>query len=111
MSNVLAGIGRGQLKVLDKRIKKKKYIFEYYKRELSSLDGIEFMPVNGWNKPNYWLSCILLNGQVKPIDVMEALEKENINIILLRSFSCGLYKLFYFADSNSFGSLPSLLFF
>ena len=78
MSNVLAGIGRGQLKVLDKRIKKKKYIFEYYKRELSSLDGIEFMPVNGWNKPNYWLSCILLNGHVRPIDVMEALERENI---------------------------------
>lgn len=78
MSNVLAGIGRGQLKVLDKRIEKKKYIFEYYKRELASLDGIEFMPVNGWNKPNYWLSCILLNGQIKPIDIMEALEKENI---------------------------------
>src|SRR5690606_30817870 len=78
MSNVLAGIGRGQLKVLDQRIKKKKYIFEYYKRELGSLDGVEFMPVNEWNEPNFWLSCMKLNGRVRTLDVMEALEEENI---------------------------------
>ncbi|WP_353095818.1 DegT/DnrJ/EryC1/StrS family aminotransferase [Tissierella praeacuta] len=78
MSNIVAGIGRGQLKVLDKRIEKKKYIFEFYKRELGELDGVEFMPINEWNKPNYWLSCMVLSGQVRPIDIMEALEKENI---------------------------------
>ena len=78
MSNVLAGIGRGQLKVLDRRVAKKKYIFEYYRRELGGLDGIEFMPVNDWNEPNYWLSCITLNGKVKPIDIIEALEADNI---------------------------------
>src|SRR5690606_3946188 len=78
MSNVLAGIGRGQLKVLDQRIKKKKYIFEYYKRELGSLDGIEFVPVNEWNNPNFWLNCMTLNGRVRPLDIMEAVEKENI---------------------------------
>ena len=78
MSNILAGIGRGQLKVLDKRVEKKKYIFEFYKRELSELEGIDFMPINEWNEPNYWLSCITLHGKVKPLDIMEALEKENI---------------------------------
>lgn len=78
MSNVVAGIGRGQLKVLDKRVEKKKYIFEFYKRELGELDGVEFMPINDWNEPNCWLSCITLSGQVRPIDIMEALEKENI---------------------------------
>lgn len=78
MSNIVAGIGRGQLKVLDQRVAKKKYIFEYYKRELGGLEGIEFMPVNEWNEPNYWLSCITLNGDVKPVDIMEALEKKNI---------------------------------
>ncbi|HHU83462.1 MAG TPA: aminotransferase class I/II-fold pyridoxal phosphate-dependent enzyme [Firmicutes bacterium] len=78
MSNVLAGIGRGQLKVLDQRVAKKKYIFEYYKKELGGLDGIQFMPVNDWNEPNYWLSCITLNGKVKPIDIIEALEADNI---------------------------------
>jgi len=78
MSNVVAGIGRGQLKVLDQRVAKKKYIFEYYKRELGQLEGVDFMPINGWNEPNYWLSVMTLKGRVRPLEVMEALEAENI---------------------------------
>lgn len=78
MSNVVAGIGRGQLKVLDQRVAKKRYIFEFYKRELGGLEGVEFMPINGWNEPNCWLSCMTLSGQVRPLDIMEALEKENV---------------------------------
>lgn len=78
MSNVVAGIGRGQLKVLDQRVDKKKYIFEFYKKELGHLEGVEFMPINEWNEPNYWLSVMTLKGKVRPLDVMEALEKENI---------------------------------
>ncbi|MDR6878346.1 dTDP-4-amino-4,6-dideoxygalactose transaminase [Bacillus sp. 3255] len=78
MSNVVAGIGRGQLKVLDLRVEKKRYIFEFYKRELGGLEGIDFMPSNEWNKPNYWLSTITMHGKVRPITIMEALEKENI---------------------------------
>ncbi len=78
MSNIVAGIGRGQLKVLDKRVEKKKYIFDFYKGELGSLDGVEFITVNEWNEPNYWLSVMTLSGKVRPLDIMEALEKENI---------------------------------
>lgn len=78
MSNISAGIGRGQLKVLDQRIAKKKYIFEFYKREFAELSGIDFMPINQWNQPNYWLSCITLSDTVKPFEIMDALEKENI---------------------------------
>lgn len=78
MSNVVAGIGRGQLKVLDQRVKKKNYIFEYYKRELRGLEAVEFMPINEWNEPNCWLSCITVKGKVTPLDIMMALEMENI---------------------------------
>lgn len=78
MSNVLAGVGRGQLRVLDKRIEKKKYIYDFYKQELGYLEGLELMPINDWNKPNYWLSCITLSGSVRPFDIFYALEKENI---------------------------------
>jgi dTDP-4-amino-4,6-dideoxygalactose transaminase len=78
MSNVVAGIGRGQLKVLEQRVEKKKYIFDFYKKELGDLDGVKFMPVNEWDEPNYWLSSMTLRGHVRPIDIMEALEKENI---------------------------------
>lgn len=78
MSNILAGIGRGQLKVLEQRIAKKRYIFEFYKRELGDLTGIDFMPINEWNEPNCWLTCIILNGRVKPLDIILALENDNI---------------------------------
>ncbi|WP_159882491.1 DegT/DnrJ/EryC1/StrS family aminotransferase [Paenibacillus puerhi] len=78
MSNVVAGIGRGQLKVLDRRVEKKRYIFEFYKKQLSALNGIEFMPSNTWDEPNYWLSSVTLSGKIRPIDIMDALEKENI---------------------------------
>jgi dTDP-4-amino-4,6-dideoxygalactose transaminase len=78
MSNVVAGIGRGQLKVLNQRVAKKNFIFQFYKRELGGLEGIEFMPSNEWDEPNYWLSSITLSGKVRPIDIFEALEAENI---------------------------------
>ncbi len=78
MSNIVAGIGRGQLKVLDKRVEKKQYIFDFYKKQLSVIKDISFMPINEWNKPNCWLTCITLNGKIKPIDIIEALENDNI---------------------------------
>lgn len=78
MSNIVAGIGRGQLKVLDQRVVKKKYIYEYYKRELGGLEGVDFMPINDWNEPNYWLSVMTLSGRIRPLDVMVRLEEENI---------------------------------
>ncbi len=78
MSNIVAGVGRGQLKVLDNRVKRKREIFEFYKSELGTLDGINMMPSNDWNQPNYWLSCITLSGAIRPLDIILALEKENI---------------------------------
>lgn len=78
MSNIIAGIGRGQLRVLDRRIQKKKTIFEFYQSRLSDLEGLEMMPANPWSSPNCWLSCMLLTGKIRPIQVIEALGKNNI---------------------------------
>jgi dTDP-4-amino-4,6-dideoxygalactose transaminase len=78
MSNIVAGIGRGQLKVLNQRIRKKKYIYEFYARELSTLTDVSMMPIKEWCEPNYWLSCIRLCGEVDPQDVIQELDKENI---------------------------------
>lgn len=80
MSNIVAGIGRGQLRVLDERITKKKDIYETYKEAFKDIDDIEMMPVCDYNEPNYWLSVMTLNkdSKIKPIDIMLALEKENI---------------------------------
>lgn len=78
MSNISAGIGRGQLNVLEQRITKKRYIFDYYRGELSGLEGLSFMPINDWDEPNCWLSVIQLSGDIRPHQVMAALEAENI---------------------------------
>ncbi|WP_330857575.1 DegT/DnrJ/EryC1/StrS family aminotransferase [Exiguobacterium sp. SH1S21] len=78
MSNVVAGIGRGQLKVLEQRVQRKKEIFEFYKTSLAEIEEITFMPVNDWDQPNYWLSCATIEGDISSSDVMDALEKANI---------------------------------
>lgn len=80
MSNIVAGIGRGQLRVLEDRIAKKKEIFEAYKEAFKEIEDIEMMPVCEYGEPNYWLTTITLseNSKVKPLDIILALEKENI---------------------------------
>ena len=80
MSNIVAGIGRGQLEVLDERIAKKKEIYQNYKEAFKDICDIEMMPICEYNEPNYWLSCITLKEEsiIKPIDIMMALEKDNI---------------------------------
>ncbi|GEL07217.1 DegT/DnrJ/EryC1/StrS family aminotransferase [Salisediminibacterium halotolerans] len=78
ISNVVAGIGRGQLKVLNKRVEQKKNIFHHYKQELGHLEGISFMPENDWDDPNFWLSAMTINNGINPTIIMDELEKENI---------------------------------
>ena len=80
MSNVLAGIGRGQMKVLENRIAKKNEIFEKYKEAFKDIKEIEMMPENENERSNEWLSAMTLKetSKVKPLDVILALEKENI---------------------------------
>lgn len=78
MSNIVAGIGRGQLKVLEDRVQKKQYIFNYYKDRLEKYDGIKMMPLNEWDRSNCWLSCLTMDKTIHPIEIIEALEKNNI---------------------------------
>lgn len=80
MSNISAGIGRGQLRVFQSRINKKKDIYYFYKEAFNDIKDIEMMSICDYNEPNYWLSCITLKetGKVRPLDIMMALENENI---------------------------------
>lgn len=80
MSNILAGIGRGQLKVLDERIKQKTDIYNKYKEGFKNIPEIEIKPIPENTKPNHWLSVITLkdDSKIKPLDIIETLEKENI---------------------------------
>lgn len=80
MSNIVAGIGRGQLKVLEQRVEQKRHIFAYYQEHLGDLEGLTFMPLHEEERANCWLSVIQLeaDGPVRPLDVMIALEKADI---------------------------------
>ncbi|PIQ21895.1 MAG: pyridoxal phosphate-dependent aminotransferase, partial [Cytophagales bacterium CG18_big_fil_WC_8_21_14_2_50_42_9] len=60
MSNIVAGIGLGQLEVLPERVKKKRAIFAYYQESLSQYDFIQFQPELPGHYANRWLSCLVL---------------------------------------------------
>ncbi|MCL0038537.1 DegT/DnrJ/EryC1/StrS family aminotransferase, partial [Thermodesulfovibrionales bacterium] len=81
MSNILAAIGRGQLKVLDDRVEAKRQILEKYKETLKDIDGIEFMSEATYGRSNRWITVILITPHKFGVDretVRLALEAENI---------------------------------
>ncbi|MDZ5473326.1 aminotransferase class I/II-fold pyridoxal phosphate-dependent enzyme [Bacillus sp. 31A1R] len=81
LSNVLAGIGRGQLEVLDSRILARRRIFRTYEENLSDLPGVQFMPELENTFSNRWLSALTINELESGVSIKEllfALEEENI---------------------------------
>jgi len=81
LSNVLAAIGRGQLRVLNKRVERKREIFAKYQQLLGDLPGIEFMPEASYGRCNRWLTVILINQSefgASWRDISDALAAENI---------------------------------
>lgn len=80
MSNISAGIGRGQLRVLDERINKKTQIYNKYREALGSIEEIQLQPIPEKTKPNHWLTSIIVDkdSKVSAIEIIEELEKENI---------------------------------
>ncbi|HHW11256.1 MAG TPA: aminotransferase class I/II-fold pyridoxal phosphate-dependent enzyme [Firmicutes bacterium] len=81
LSNVLAGIGRGQLAVLEERVQARRRNFEFYRQALSDLPGIEFQPEAPWGRHTRWLTCITIDPDEFGVDretVRLALEAANI---------------------------------
>ena len=80
MSNVVAGIGRGQLLHLDEHVALKQSIYNQYKEAFADIEEITMNPMNPDGSANNWLSCITLakGCKVTPLQIMEALAEENI---------------------------------
>jgi len=81
LSNVLAGIGRGQLQVLDERVEARRRIFAHYVAALQDLPGVAFMPEAAFGRCNRWLTCLAIDPTKAGADreqVRQALEAENI---------------------------------
>lgn len=79
MSNIVAGIGRGQLIHLDEHKELKRKIYNRYSEAFKGLP-VTMNPYLDCSDPNFWLSCFTINEgcEVKPYDIMDALAKENI---------------------------------
>jgi dTDP-4-amino-4,6-dideoxygalactose transaminase len=78
MSNVLAGIGRGQMEVLEDRVDARRQNFEYYRVHLSGLTKVAFLEEPEGVYSNRWLTCILTPSFEVRENLRKALENENI---------------------------------
>ncbi|MDD7147384.1 MAG: DegT/DnrJ/EryC1/StrS family aminotransferase, partial [Lachnospiraceae bacterium] len=80
LSNVLAGIGRGQFRSLELHHNLKKKIYETYKAAFDDIPEITMNPLNPDGEANYWLSCMTIAPDcgVTPLMIMEALDAQNI---------------------------------
>ncbi len=81
LSNVLAGIGRGQLEVLEERVEARRAVFNRYQEALGHIEGLDFMPEASLGRSTRWLTVLTVDPEkcgVTRDDIIEALEKENI---------------------------------
>ena len=114
MSNLLAAVGRGQLAVLDEKVKSKQEIFSRYKLALGDIEGLEFMPMASYGISNCWLTTLVINEDIAGFNrdsVIAALEKEDIESrpIWKPMHLQPLYKEFdYYASEN--GDISQMLF-
>jgi pyridoxal phosphate-dependent aminotransferase EpsN len=81
MSNVLAGIGRGQLEVLDLRVRQRRAIAFRYRDAFADLPGISLMPQASYGLHTNWLSCFLIDAKAfgcSPDALIRALDEANV---------------------------------
>lgn len=81
MSNILAGVGRGQLTVLNDRVAARRAVFDTYKSELADIDWLEWMPEPDWSYSTHWLSvCVVAsdNPGIRSSEVISLLSADLI---------------------------------
>jgi dTDP-4-amino-4,6-dideoxygalactose transaminase len=81
LSNILAAIGRAQLRVLEERVEARRRIFKTYVELLQDLPGLDFMPEASYGRSNRWLTCLTIEPEkfgATREDVRLALEAEDI---------------------------------
>ena len=82
LSNILAALGRAQLKSLDQYVEKRRKIFNYYYNNLKNIEGIRFMPEIENGKSTRWLSVVLMENinHDKIEDIIRSFSEENIEV-------------------------------
>jgi dTDP-4-amino-4,6-dideoxygalactose transaminase len=75
MSNILAGVGRGQLKVLEQRVLARRAVFQHYTHALADLEAIQWMPEPQWSYSTRWLSACTLDPTATSVTPNELISK------------------------------------
>lgn len=75
MSNILAGVGRGQLQVLGDRVESRRAVFQAYADGLSGIPGVEWMPEPDWSHSNRWLSALTIDPEVAGVTAAEVIRR------------------------------------
>jgi dTDP-4-amino-4,6-dideoxygalactose transaminase len=107
MSNILAGVGRGQLGVLKDRVMARRAVFETYKSELSEIDWLEWMPEPDWSYSTHWLSVCAIKPDSQHIPSTELIAALSADLIEARPVWKPMHlqpvfkELSYFAHDNS----------
>lgn len=81
MSNIVAGIGRGQLEAIDERVKQRRAVFDRYNRAFGHIPGIAFQPELKDTMSNRWLTALTVDEKqtgVSRYDIIEKLSEYNI---------------------------------
>lgn len=78
MSNVLAGIGRGQLRVIEDRVRARRRVFYRYVEALADVQGIRWMPEAPYGSSTHWLTAATLPDRFRPQEIIDALAAERI---------------------------------
>ena len=103
LSNVLAGIGRGQLQSLPERIERRRQIFDFYRKTLGGLPGVEFMPELPSSRGIRWLTCLTVDpvaSGVRRDDILGALADDHIEA---RTLSKPLHQQALYPEAPVFG--------
>lgn len=81
MSNVLAGIGRGQLRVLEERVEARRRVFDMYRERLAEYEGISWMPEAAYGTSTRWLTALTVDPDkcgVSAAEIVDALSAHQI---------------------------------
>lgn len=84
MSNLLAGVGRGQLEVLDERIAARRAVFDRYREGLKDVRGLDWMPEPEWSFCTRWLSAATIDESASRISATEVITRLSAEMIEAR---------------------------
>ncbi len=75
MSNILAGVGRGQLKVLKERVETRRSIFKTYREAFADLEALEWMPEPAWSYSTHWLTACTLRPTKRSVSSTRLIQR------------------------------------